>query len=107
MYGVLRGAKGDGTCLQQAREKTATGNFTEALVVQHMNEGRHERNGKRVDPDVRDADRTPPVVGGRESRSHGEGEQFVLDARLLAQLGVAQAGGEPLVVTQRGFTFEP
>ena len=30
----------------------------------------------------------------------------VLDARLLAQLRVAQAGGEPLVVAQRGFTFE-
>ncbi len=30
----------------------------------------------------------------------------VLDARLLAQLGVAQASGEPFVVPQRGFTFE-
>jgi len=30
----------------------------------------------------------------------------VLDARLLAQLGVAQAGGEPLVVAQRGFALE-
>jgi hypothetical protein len=30
----------------------------------------------------------------------------VLDARLLAQLGVAQASGEPLVVAQRGFAFE-
>jgi len=30
----------------------------------------------------------------------------VLDARLLAQFRVAQAGGEPLVVAQRGFTFE-
>jgi hypothetical protein len=30
----------------------------------------------------------------------------VLDAGLLAQPGVAQAGGEPLVVAQRGFAFE-
>ena len=30
----------------------------------------------------------------------------VLDACLLAQLGVAQASGEPFVVPQRGFTFE-
>lgn len=30
----------------------------------------------------------------------------VLDARLLAQLGVTQASGEPFVVPQRGFTFE-
>lgn len=30
----------------------------------------------------------------------------VFDARLLAQLRVAQAGGEPFVVAQRGFTFE-
>lgn len=30
----------------------------------------------------------------------------VLDARLLAQLGVAQASGEPFVVPQRGFTLE-
>lgn len=27
-------------------------------------------------------------------------------ARLLAQPGVAQAGGKPFVVAQRGFTFE-
>lgn len=30
----------------------------------------------------------------------------ILDAGLLAQLRVAQAGGEPLVMAQRGFTFE-
>lgn len=30
----------------------------------------------------------------------------VLDARLLSQLGLAQAGDEPLVVAQRGFAFE-
>jgi len=68
--------RGNGIDLQQAREKTATGNLTDALVVQHVNEGRHERNGKGVDPDVRHAGRAPVVVRGRESRSHGEGEQF-------------------------------
>ena len=69
---------GNGIDLQQAREKTATGNLTDALVVQHVNEGRHERNDKGVDPDIRHAGRAPVVVRGRESRSHGEGEQFEL-----------------------------
>src|ERR1700739_4535131 len=44
--------RGNGIDLQRAREKTATGNLTDALVVQHMKEGRHERNGKGVGPDV-------------------------------------------------------
>ena len=85
MYGVLRGPRGEhsqtrgnGIDLLQAREKTATGNLTDALVVQHMNEGRHEWNGKGVDPDVRHARSALVVVRGRESRSHGEGEQFEL-----------------------------
>src|SRR5215471_6781221 len=64
--------------LAASKGKTATGNLTDALVVQHMNEGRHERNGKGADPDVRHAGRVPVVVRGRESRLHGEGEQFEL-----------------------------
>ena len=76
--GSTQSDRGNGIDLRQAREKTATGNLTDALVVQHVNEGRHERNGKGVDPDIRHAGRAPVVVRGRESRSHGEGEQFEL-----------------------------
>ena len=55
MYGVLRGPRGEhsqteataSTCSKQGI-KTATGNLTDTLLVQHMNEGRHERNGKGV-----------------------------------------------------------
>lgn len=70
--------RGNGIDLQQAREKTATGNLADTLVVRHMNEGRHERNDKGVDPDVHHAGRAFVVVRGRESRPHGEGEQFEL-----------------------------
>jgi hypothetical protein len=41
-----------------------------------MNEGRHGWNAKGVDPDVQHAGGVPAVVRGRESLSHGEGEQF-------------------------------
>ncbi|RWM47221.1 MAG: hypothetical protein EOR85_34340 [Mesorhizobium sp.] len=33
---------GIGIDLQNAREKTATGNLTNTLYVRHMNEGRHD-----------------------------------------------------------------
>jgi hypothetical protein len=33
---------GIGIDLRKAREKTATGNLTNTLYVQHMNEGRHD-----------------------------------------------------------------
>lgn len=67
---------GIGIDLRRARGKTATGNLATTLYVRHMNEGRHGRNAKGVDPDVPHAGGVPVVVRGRESLSHGEGEQF-------------------------------
>ena len=76
--GRTQSDRGNGIDLQQAREKTATGNLADTLVVRHMNEGRHARNDKGVDPNVRHAGRASIVVRDRESRPHGEGEQFEL-----------------------------
>ena len=74
---------GIGIDLRNAREKTATGSLTNTHDVQHMNEGRHDGmhdvlRRKGVDPDVHHAGGVLVVVRGRESLSHGEGEQFKL-----------------------------
>ena len=69
---------GIGIDLQYAREKTATGSLTNPRLSPAYERGKAWWNAKGVDPDVQHAGGVPVVVRGRESLSHGEGEQFKL-----------------------------
>lgn len=64
--------------LAKSKDKDCDRQPNQYVSVQHMNEGRCDRNAEGVDSDVRHTGRVLVVVRDRESLSHGEGEQFKL-----------------------------
>ena len=65
--------------LRNARLKIAASNLPNTQESKHVNEGRPvAENGEFSNASCVDAGGVPIVVRGRESLSHGEGEQFKL-----------------------------
>ena len=62
--------------MQKARIKTAIGNLARSFEVRHVNQGRSALVRKEWFPNTMRIGGALVVVRGRESRPHGEGEQF-------------------------------